>query len=139
LFGCAKSEKIEQKIAEKAERGREETEGKEVGGRELKKEKGEKVHVVEITKEGFVPRTIKIKKGEAFAFVNKDDKGHWPASDYHPTHGLYPEKGGCISSKFDACKPLSKNENFTFVFNEIGQWPYHDHLNPSLTGEVIVE
>ncbi len=131
MFGCAKSEKIEQKIAEK--------EGEKADGIERVKKEEEKVHVVEITKEGFVPSKIRIKKGEAVAFVNKDDRGHWPASDYHPTNGLYPKKGGCISSKFDACKPLSKNENFTFVFNEIGQWPYHDHLNPSLTGEVIVE
>ncbi|MEM4296531.1 MAG: cupredoxin domain-containing protein [Candidatus Anstonellales archaeon] len=99
----------------------------------------ESINVINITSSGFIPDTIKIKKGQAVKFVNVDTNKHWPASDVHPTHNVYPEKGGCIGSKFDACKPLQKDESFIFVFNEIGTWDYHDHLNPGLKGKIIVE
>ena len=96
--------------------------------------------VVEITSTGFSPLTAKVKVGEKVAFVNKDSsRTHWPASAVHPTHAVYPESGGCIGSKFDACEGLAFNAEWTFTFNEKGSWNYHDHLNPSLTGTVVVE
>ncbi len=94
---------------------------------------------VEITSTGFSPATVTIKAGEKVAFVNKGSGLHWPASAVHPTHAMYPESGGCIGSKFDACKGLATNEEWSFTFNEKGSWNYHDHLNPSLTGTIVVE
>ena len=76
-------------------------------------------------------------------FVNKDTAQHWPASAVHPTHVVYPESGGCIGSKFDACKGLAEGETFEFVFSEKGSWKYHDHLNccsdPAFFGTIVVE
>src|SRR3972149_5818942 len=69
--------------------------------------------VVEITATGFIPSSLTIKAGETVTFVNKDTKAHWPASAMHPTHLLYPESGGCIGSKFDACRGLNQDENFS--------------------------
>lgn len=97
---------------------------------------------VMITAEGFNPSAIEINAGDAINFVNKDSVNHWPASAQHPTHKLYPETGGCVGSKFDACKPLANEESFTFVFYEKGEWNYHDHLNcctdSRFFGKVIV-
>lgn len=96
-------------------------------------------NVVKITSSGFEPSEIRIKVGDAVDFVNKDSSPHWPASAKHPTHEVYPEKGGCIGSKFDACKGLEQGEVFSFTFNHEGEWAFHDHLNPNLFGKVIVE
>ncbi len=84
---------------------------------------------VDITSEGFSPNAIEINAGDAITFANKDSIAHWPASAQHPTHQLYPEPGGCVGSKFDACKPLAQGESWTFVFYQEGEWNYHDHLN----------
>ncbi len=84
---------------------------------------------VVITAEGFSPATVEINAGDAINFVNKDSATHWPASAQHPTHKIYPETGGCVGSKFDACKPLASEEGFTFTFYQKGEWNYHDHLN----------
>lgn len=91
-------------------------------------------HEIEITSSGFSPRLSTIGMGDTVVFVNKDAAPHWPASDIHPTHGVYPEKGGCIGSKFDACRGLAPEERYEFTFFQHGNWCFHDHLNPGLTG-----
>ncbi len=100
-------------------------------------------NTVEITAAGFNPNTFTVQAGEAVVFVNKDATEHWPASAAHPTHVVYPEPGGCIGSKFDACKSLATGEPFMFVFNQKGSWKYHDHLNccsdPAFFGTIVVE
>lgn len=92
-----------------------------------------------ITDEGFSPTELKIRKGDTVVWTNKKSKASWPASAMHPTHGVYPEKGGCISSTFDACGGLDFGETFKFVFNQVGSWKYHDHFNSAHTGVIIVE
>ncbi|HLD80304.1 MAG TPA: plastocyanin/azurin family copper-binding protein [Candidatus Nanoarchaeia archaeon] len=96
-------------------------------------------HTVRITSSGFEPKTLTIKTGTTVTFTNEDSNQHWPASAMHPTHTAYPESGGCIGSKFDACKGLAQGESFSFTFNEIGSWGYHDHLRASMTGKIVVE
>ncbi len=86
-------------------------------------------YTVEITSEGFSPSQISINAGDTVVFVNKDSETHWPASAQHPTHKAYPESGGCIGSKFDACKPLAQGESWPFTFSQKGEWKYHDHAN----------
>ena len=96
-------------------------------------------HTIEITSSGFSPRQVTIGLGDTVVFVNKNTAPHWPASDIHPTHSVYPEKGGCIGSKFDACEGLKQNEKYEFTFFQGGSWCFHDHLNPGLTGCVDVK
>lgn len=101
----------------------------------------EEIYTVEITADGYNPSTITIDSGDAVRWINKDSNLHWIASAQHPTHAAYPESGGCIGSKFDACKGLKEGEEFTFVFNQVGEWSYHDHLNlrAPFFGKVIVK
>ena len=98
-----------------------------------------KTFTVEITSSGFSPNPVEINGGDTIVFLNKDSSDHWVASAIHPTHTSYPESGGCIGRKFDSCRRLAAGENFTFTFNQVGSWNYHDHLNPSLTGTVVVK
>jgi len=39
---------------------------------------------------------------------------------------------------FDSCGGLGHDEEFEFTFDYSGNWGYHDHLNPTWTGEIIV-
>ncbi len=94
---------------------------------------------IDMTEDGFDPKTVTIKAGQIVIFKNSGTINQWPASAVHPTHAIYPEAGGCIGSAFDACKGLAPGESWSFQFNEKGSWNYHDHLNPSLVGTVKVE
>mgnify|MGYP001589902159 CR=1 FL=1 len=98
-----------------------------------------KTVTVNMTDSGFNPVEITINAGDMVRFVNQGSQTRRPASGIHPTHDLYPEKGGCISSKFDACRGLQNGESFSFTFNAKGIWPYHDHLAPSVKGTIIVQ
>jgi plastocyanin len=88
---------------------------------------------VVMTDTKYSPEVLRIKKGTTVIFENQGAQPHWPASNYHPTHTLYPEEGGCIGSAFDACRGLNPGEIYEFRFDIIGTWPVHDHINPGLT------
>jgi plastocyanin len=102
-------------------------------------------NLIMIFEAGYSPKTITINKGESVTFTNEHTRGSWPASDLHPTHRNYPgsniNKCGSNSEEdiFDACKSLGKGESYTFTFNEVGTWDYHDHMKSSFTGTIIVE
>lgn len=104
-----------------------------------------KGNVVEITSSGFSPQSLTISQGLAVTFINKGSALSWPASAVHPTHKVYPRsdinKCATLEEKniFDACKGLKRGESYSFTFNEKGSWRYHDHLNPSSTGVIVVE
>lgn len=85
---------------------------------------------VTTTDKGFEPETIKIKKGTEVVFKNLGIQPHWPASNLHPTHGIYPE--------FDPQKAIDPGEAWPFVFKKKGAWRYHDHLYPQVTGSIEV-
>ncbi len=81
--------------------------------------------------QGFSPKTITIKKGETVVWRNQTGKPASVASAVHPTHLLYPE--------FDQYKTDQRGKDeFRFAFEKVGTWRYHDHLNASMTGTVIV-
>lgn len=89
-----------------------------------------KEYVVELRDAGFYPREITIHVGDAVTFVTKRNQEFWPASDPHPTHEYL--KG------FDANGPISPGKRWTYIFREAGTWSYHDHLDVSFRGEIIV-
>ena len=86
--------------------------------------------MVTITDKGFEPDNIVIEKGTRVVFKNMDTKSHWPASNLHPTHGIYPE--------FDPQKAIDPGEVWSFVFKKKGVWRYHDHLYPQTVGSIEV-
>lgn len=86
----------------------------------------------------FSPSKLQIQPGTRVVFKNQGQELAWPASNFHPTHTFYPEAGGCIGSKLDACRALKPGESFSFTFGHVGKWPLHDHLHPGLTMIVAV-
>jgi plastocyanin len=92
-------------------------------------EKGSVVHIVA---GAFNPQTISVRKGEAVCWVNDDaEDAHWPASNDHPTHLLYPG--------FDPGHPVRSGDRWCFTFERVGDAPYHDHFFPEIHGTVRVE
>ena len=87
--------------------------------------------VVTLTPDGFKPEQITIKKGDKVTFKNTTGSPFWPASDIHPTHGIYPE--------FDPKEAIAKDSTWTFKFDKAGSWGYHDHLAPYFMGRIIVK
>lgn len=87
----------------------------------------------QITYDGlkFSPATLTVNAGDTVVFKNQSSKSFWPASGPHPTHTLYPE--------FDAGKAIAASGNYAFTFTKVGTWPFHDHLNSSVTGSIIVK
>lgn len=85
---------------------------------------------IRMTRDDFIPDTVTITRGTKVTFVNGDKLSHWPASDLHPSHMLYPE--------FDPKKGIGPGEEWSFVFEKTGKWDMHDHLIPYIVGTVTV-
>jgi plastocyanin len=80
--------------------------------------------------DGFHPRTLTIREGETVTFRSERGKYFWPASDFHPTHKLYPA--------FDAKRAVSPNDSWSFTFDEAGVYKFHDHLAAYFFGVIKV-
>lgn len=82
------------------------------------------------TEHGFEPERVYIKAGDTVRFVSSTGAPFWPASDSHPTHGLYPE--------FDSQRALNADESWSFTFKTPGVWNFHDHMESAFSGTIIV-
>lgn len=89
-----------------------------------------KTYEVTLTNDGFSPNEITLAPGDSVKFTTTTGQPFWPASDLHPTHGIYPE--------FDAQEPIEPDKSWTFQFLKTGRWKFHDHLQPISRGVVIV-
>ena len=87
--------------------------------------------IVHMTNNGFEPSEFEVRAGDIVQWVNDDAVERWPASDMHPTHGIYPE--------FDPQYPIPPGESWSFRFEKEGRWKFHDHLKPLFHGIVYVE
>lgn len=78
----------------------------------------------------YYPNQITVRKGTKVTFVNKSDYGTWPASDLHPSHGIY--------SEFDSRGVVKPGDSWSFTFDKTGEWGMHDHLAPYIVGKIVV-
>lgn len=85
---------------------------------------------VNMTRDGFDPQHLTIKKGTTVTFVSAGEIGHWPASDLHPSHSIY--------SDFDSNRVIRSGESWSFTFERIGEWGMHDHVAPYIVGSITV-
>ncbi|HUQ30335.1 MAG TPA: cupredoxin domain-containing protein [Candidatus Paceibacterota bacterium] len=101
-------------------------------------------HVIEMRDGGFSPTTMTIETGETVIFEAVGKDTHWPASNNHPTHTVYPgssiEKCGTADADviFDACRGLEFGEKYEFTFAKPGTWRFHDHLHAQFGGTITV-
>ena len=86
--------------------------------------------VVTLTNTGFAPSPVTVKVGTTVTFVNESTAIMWVASDPHPAHTILPE--------FDAKAGINRGGTYEYTFAKVGTWTYHNHLNPSAKGTVVV-
>ena len=90
----------------------------------------ERMTTVSLTDAGFEPQTINIKAGMTVVWTNNTSATADVSSAQHPTHLVYPPLN---LGNFDPGNSVS------LVFDEPGSYKYHNHLNPSKFGTVVVE
>lgn len=88
------------------------------------------VSEVSVTQSGFEPQTITIKPGVTVVWSNKSGGDVTVNSDNHPTHLLWP---------FLNLGKFANGSKVSVVFKTAGTYTYHNHLNPSQKGTVIVK
>ena len=88
----------------------------------------------------FVPEEVTIIEGGTVRFVNQSDIGMWIASDNHPMHDRYPIKSSsdCGGSSFDQCASVSTGKSWSFTFERVGTWGFHNDERARDTGSVKV-
>lgn len=96
---------------------------------------------VNYTANGFTPDPVTIKQGGTVTFVSKDGSPMWVASNAHPTHMQYDgtsKKEHCpdpAGTAFDQC---SSGTSYSFTFQKVGSWNYHNHVNADDGGTINV-
>ncbi len=90
----------------------------------------EGVVTIHMDESRFEPNNITIEAGTRVIFENVGKKPHWPASNIHPTHGIYPE--------FDSKGGVKPGEAWSFVFDKAGIWRMHDHIQAEISGVITV-
>ncbi len=87
--------------------------------------------IIHMSETGYNPENLEIVEGDTVVFENVGKEAHWPASNIHPTHSIYPE--------FDPQKPIEPGKSWSFTFARAGQWKFHDHLFPQFTGSIVMK
>lgn len=86
---------------------------------------------IDITDKGFVPATLRVAPGTSVVWTNKTSAPHGVASDPYPDRSKLPG--------LDSRTPLAPEATYSFTFKDSGSWSYHDHLNPTMVGTVVVQ
>lgn len=86
---------------------------------------------VSITDQGFTPVTLTVKKGTKVTWTNNGNKPRQVASNPHPDH---TELKG-----LDSKGPIGPESTYSYTFDKPGEYNYHDHFNPTVSGTVVVE
>lgn len=91
----------------------------------------------------FSPANVTIGKGGTVTFTDSDG-AMWVASDVHPLHASYDgtDRASHCAAGYSGAKPFdqcSRGSSYSFTFNKAGTYGYHDHLNASAQGTIVVK
>src|SRR3989337_2554587 len=87
-------------------------------------------NLITYTDSGFSSAQISVKVGDTVTFKNDSTKNIQVNSAGHPSHTQFPELN--VGS-------IAAGESKTVTFTTAGTKKYHNHLNPSQTGPMVVE
>lgn len=85
---------------------------------------------IAFTGTGFTPATTTIRAGDTVQIINKSKQPLDFDSDPHPAHTDEPELNA---------GPVAPGKSTAITVTEKGRWGFHDHLNPSIHGTLIVK
>ncbi len=84
---------------------------------------------VNITNSAFVPATSVVQVNQAVIWTNTDSMAHSIAADASNT-----------LPGFSSNQNLAENDSYSYVFDKVGTFTYHDGVNPyGFTGTVVVK
>jgi plastocyanin len=91
---------------------------------------------------GFSPASVTVAQGGTVTWTSTNGD-LWIASDPHPIHNGYDgttmqqhcSPGYTGATPFDQCTGAT---SYSFTFNKVGTWGYHDHLDSGIRGSVTV-
>src|SRR3989344_7400933 len=110
------------------------TSGGETGSTGATSEQTETVPVsgnlITYTDSGFSPAQVSVKAGDTVTFKNDSKASVQVNSAPHPAHTQFPELN--IGS-------ITAGESKSVKLTTVGTKKYHNHLNPSQTGTIVVE
>lgn len=86
--------------------------------------------VITYSKNGFSPKQLTVKVGESVGFMNNSSSNVQVNSAPHPTHEFYPELNIGV---------IAPGESKSVTFTTTGTKMYHNHLNASESGQIVVE
>ena len=87
-------------------------------------------NTVTLTVNRFSPQTLTVQNGATVTWINKSGEMGNVSSDPHPTHTNYqPLNLGSFS----------EGKSVSLAFDKPGRYGYHNHLNSSLTGTILVK
>jgi plastocyanin len=89
----------------------------------------ESAATITYTDSGFDPSTTTVKKGSTITVTNKSTKDVKFSSADHPTHQKQPELN---------METLKPGESGTITVTKVGTWGFHDHIDASMTGMIVV-
>lgn len=84
---------------------------------------------ITFTDDGFMPSTLTVKKGTVVTVKNSSSNRVQFSSDDHPTHRLDPEIN---------LEVLEPGESASFTAKTVGTHGFHDHIDDSKVGTLIV-
>ena len=85
---------------------------------------------VTVSKNGFSPSSITIKRGEAVVWINQSGEDASVNSGPHPTHDLH---------RFLNLGQFPSKSSVGVTFNETGTFDYHNHFHPEQIGAIVVK
>ena len=91
------------------------------------------------TDAGFDRPNVTIPRGATVTWISSradSQRPTWIASDVHPEHTRYPEFDQGRTLGYE---PLPQDKIYTFKFEKVGRWEYHDHYDPDKKGVVTVQ
>ncbi len=88
------------------------------------------VHTINLTKNGFEPKDIEVKKGDLIMWVNKSEVEASVNSDDYPNNRKFPVLN---LGTFESNSTLQ-----TRIF-KIGKLSYHNQFKPTQTGTITVK
>ncbi len=83
-----------------------------------------------VTDSGFLPVSVTIKTGQTVRWTNTSKKEASVNSNPHPAHNL---------NRFLNLGELPPGSSFQVAFEKEGTYSYHNHLNPTQQGTIIVK
>jgi plastocyanin len=101
---------------------------------------------VTYTDQGFSPQKVTVPQGATVTFVNQSSRSMWVASAPHPAHTGYDgtsrtehcATGYTGAAPFDECANGTPDTSWSFTFDKVGTWPFHNHSSSKDFGSVTV-